>query len=173
MAEKLDLHGIIYERTKSTRTIPAGELQVFRAAEVKFAARPFETRQQPTVVGEWKPEEREIPAGSLFVPVKQPRAELAMHLLEPLAPDSFVAWGFFNAVFEQKEGMDAYVAEEAAREMMQRDPKLRAEFEAKLAADSAFAASPGQRLNFFYERHPSHDERRNLVPIFRLSVPPR
>ena len=46
-----------------------------------------------------------------------------MHLLEPLAPDSLVAWGFFNAVFEQKEGMDAYVAEEAAREMMQRDPQ--------------------------------------------------
>ncbi len=171
VAEKLDLHGITYRPAQFTRN--PGRLEVFRASEVIFGAQPVESRPPPTVTGEWKPEEREIPAGSIFVPVKQARAELAMHLLEPRAPDSLVAWGFLNAVFEQKEGMDAYVAEEAAREMLQHDPRLRAEFEAKLAADPAFAASPGQRLNFFYERHPSHDERLSLVPIFRVPAPPR
>jgi hypothetical protein len=34
---------------------------------------------------------------------------------EPRAPDSFAAWGFFNAHFDQKEYMENYVAEEVMR----------------------------------------------------------
>jgi hypothetical protein len=93
-----------------------------------------------------------------------------MQLLEPTAPDSFVSWGFFNGIFERKEYMEAYVAEEAAREMLARDLKLKEEFEARLKSDPAFAASPGQRLYFFASRHPSHDERLNLYPIYRTST---
>ena len=48
------------------------------------------------------------------------RARLVMHLLEPQAPDSFAAWGFFNACFEQKEYMEPYVAEQIAREHARR-----------------------------------------------------
>ena len=83
-----------------------------------------------------------------------------------------MSWGFFNANFEQKEYMEAYVAEEVAREMLAQDPKLKAEFEARLKADAAFAASPSQRLDFFAQRHPSHDDRFNLYPMVRTSVAP-
>ena len=41
-----------------------------------------------------------VASGSLFVPIAQPHARLAMHLLEPLAPDSFVTWGFFDVAFD-------------------------------------------------------------------------
>ncbi len=106
-----------------------------------------------------------MPAGSLFVPIAQPRAPLVLHLLEPLAPDSLVAWGFFNASFERKEYMEAYVAEEEARSMLAADPALRIEFDARLR-DPAFAKDAKARLDFFYKRHPSWDERVNLVPVF-------
>lgn len=173
VAEKLDLHGILYVRLASAHQPAEVELQTFRATKVTLAKESFEGRNAATVVGEWQNEAREIRAGSLFVPIRQPAARLAMQLLEPTAPDSFVSWGFFNGAFEQKEYMEAYVAEEVAREMLAKNPKLKEEFEARLKADAAFAASPGQRLQFFASRHPSHDERLNLYPIYRAQLVPK
>src|SRR3546814_5673585 len=111
-------------------------------------------------------------AGSLFVPIAQPRARLVMALLEPQAPDSLLGWGEFNNAFEQKEYMEAYVAEEVAREMLAKDPSLKAAFEQRLKDDPAFAADPRGRLDFFYRRHSSYDSRYNLYPVLRTDTVP-
>ncbi len=166
VAEKLALHGVAFTRLDAPR--PAAEVEVYRATSVTFAAAPFEGRTRATVSGAWSPERRDLPAGSLLVPIAQPRARLAVQLLEPEAPDSLCAWGYFNAVFERKEYMEDYVAEQVARDMLARDPALKAEFERRLAADPAFARDPAARLDFFYRRHPSFDERLNLIPVFRV-----
>jgi hypothetical protein len=94
-----------------------------------------------------------------------------MGLLEPRAPDSFAAWGFFNACFEQKEQMERYVAEQIARAMLAASPELRKEFERALAVDPVFAANASARLEFFLRRHASWDLRFNLYPIYRLPKP--
>ena len=65
-----------------------------------------------------------------------------MNLLEPEAPDSLARWGFFNAIFEEKEYGEHYVLEALAREMMANDPALKQEFEELIATDAEFAASP-------------------------------
>jgi hypothetical protein len=106
------------------------------------------------------------------VPIVQARARLVMALLEPRAPDSLLAWGRFNNAFEQKEYMEPYVAEEVAREMLARDPALKAAFEQRLKDDPAFAASPSARLDFFHRRHPSYDTRYNLYPVLRTDTAP-
>lgn len=108
------------------------------------------------------------PAGSAVVPLDQRAAKVAIHLLEPQGPDSFVAWGFFDAIFEQKEFGEDYVVEKLAREMLAKDPRLAAEFEAKLAADPKFARSPEARLAFFYDRSPWRDPKMGLYPVGRL-----
>jgi len=82
-----------------------------------------------------------------------------------------VAWGFFNSAFQRQEYMESYVAEDEARKMLAASPALRAEFETRLK-EPAFAASPDARLRFFYERHPSWDERVNLVPVLRVATSP-
>ena len=92
----------------------AVRVEAFRAAQVQFAAAPFEGRMRVTLTGSWARETHGIAAGALFVPIGQPTARLLMHLLEPQAPDSFAAWGFFNACFEQKEYLEPYVAEQIA-----------------------------------------------------------
>ena len=120
------------------------------------------------VEGEWQSESRDIPAGSLFVPIAQARSRLAMALLEPLDPDSFLSWGFFNGYFEQKEYMEAYVNEDVARQMLDKDPALKDEFTKRLASDPGFARDPEARLEFFYRRHASWDERFALYPVFRV-----
>ena len=102
------------------------------------------------------------------MPIAQARARLVMHLLEPQAPDSFAAWGFFNACFEQKEYLEPYVVEQIARTVLAQHPQLQDEFSRKLKEDPAFAASPAARLEFFLRRHPSWDSHVNLYPIFRV-----
>ena len=168
VARKLDLHGIRYQALTRASRVPA---LAFRAEQVTFAAVPVEGRLPVKLVGRWQKETRPVAAGSLFVPIAQPRARLAMHLLEPAAADSLAAWGFFQTAFEQKEGMEAYVAEAEARKMLARDPKLRAEFE-RLLRDPAFAKDPVRRLEFFRRRHPSWNEGFNLYPVLSLDERP-
>jgi len=126
-----------------------------------------------TLEGEWKPETLDLAAGMLFVPIAQPKARLVMALLEPQAPGSLVAWGWFNTAFEKKEYMEAYVAEDVARAMLAADPALAADFRKKVAEDAEFAKSPAARLEFFHRRHSSWDERLNLYPVVRTASPPK
>ena len=109
------------------------------------------------------------PAGSMVIPLDQRAAKVAVHWLEPDAPDSAMQWGFFDAIFEQKEYGEPYVLEPLAREMLAKDPALKVEFEKKLAEDKDFAGSPDARLNFFYDRSPYHDARIGLYPVGRLT----
>ena len=118
-------------------------------------------------------EKRTYPAGTVVVPLAQAASRAALHLLEPDAPDSFVAWGFFHPIFEQKEAGEDYVLEKLAREMLAKDESLRKEFERRLASDQKFAASPRERLRFFYERSPYWDREMNVYPVGRLTAPLR
>jgi hypothetical protein len=167
MGERLSIHGIHFERLD--RAARAANVEAFRATRAQFATRPFEGHFTAKLTGEWKAEKRDVPAGSLMVPIAQPKARLIMALLEPEASDSYAAWGFFNIAFEQKEYMEPYVAEDVAREMLARNPALATEFKQKLAADPGFARSPQARLDFFYERHPAYDEQLNLYPVLRIA----
>ena len=166
IAPRLEAHGIQFSRLRHTpRTIDA---QVFRAVAVKFSAAPFEGRMRAQLTGAWHKEMYEPQEGALWVPIAQPLARLAVALFEPHAPDSFVSWGLFNACFEQKEHMEPYVAEQIAREMLEKDPRLAAEFSSKCEQDAGFAASPVARLEFFLRRHTSWDGRYNLYPVLRI-----
>lgn len=170
MSEKLSLHGIRFERITKARD--GAPLETFRASKVAYSKVPFEGHTTMTFEGSWQPETRAIPVGSLFVPIAQPNARVLVALLEPQAPDSFAAWGFFNTAFEAKEYMEPYVAEQVAREILAKDAKVARDFNRKLAADPEFAASPQARLDFFYRLSPSWDERLNLYPVYRVAAQP-
>jgi hypothetical protein len=170
VGEKLSLHGIAFEHILKARTDV--QLETFRASKVAYSKAPFEGHTTMTFEGRWQPETRTIAAGSLFVPIAQPAARVLVALLEPQAPDSLGAWGFFNTAFEAKEYMEPYVAEQVARELLAKDPKVAAAFNQKLAADPEFAANPQARLDFFYRLSPSWDERLNLYPVYRLAAQP-
>ena len=167
---KLASHGVRFERLAVPLT--AAAVQAFRADTVTQAATTLEGRNLTGVSGRWQADVRSLGAGALFVPVQQPAVRLLMGLLEPQAPDSLVAWGFFANSFERKEYMEAYVAEEVAREMLAADPGLQREFEQRLASDAAFASSPAARLEFFARRHASWDEELNMYPVLRVDERP-
>jgi murein tripeptide amidase MpaA len=162
----LAAHGLKLQRLAAPATL---EVETYRFSDLKWAATPFEGRVIMTFKTRVVREQRTFPARSVVVPVAQPGAHVALHLLEPDGPDSFVAWGFFNAIFEQKEYGEDYVLEKLAREMMAKDENLRREFEQRILSDPKFAASANQRLQFFYERSPYWDAELNLYPVGRIT----
>ena len=140
-----------------------GDFSTDRFEEVRFPSRPFEGRFMPTFNAVPTMERRTLPVGTAVVPVSR----LAMQLLEPNAPDSLVRWGLFNNVFETKEYFEDYAMAPVGDAMLARDPKLKAEFEAWLAAHPD--ARVRQRLAWLYERSPYRDARLNAYPVVRLS----
>ena len=166
--EVLAAHGLQLRRLSAPLTVT---VESYRFSDVRFGGAPFEGHVMATFRSESVREERIFPAGSVVVPMAQAASRVALHLLEPDAPDSLVAWGFFHPIFEQKEYAEDYVMERLAREMMARDENLRREFEQRVASDPQFAGSARARLRFFYERSPYWDRQMNLYPVGRVTAP--
>ncbi len=166
VAEVLRLHGIRLSRLTEDVTVPV-ERTIF--SKPVWRTRPYEGRITLTSPSERRNDTVRFPAGTFVVDLAQASARVAINLLEPDAPDSFVFWGFFNAIFEQKEYYENYVMEGLVPGMLKENARLRREFEQRLAADTAFAASPSARLDFFYERSPWYDRTMNVYPVARCS----
>ena len=182
--KRLELHGVQMKRLAREWT---GEVESYRCQTPEWREPPFEGRHeamwQRHSAESFGPDKTQKPgpppcvlvkmkktyaAGSVVVSMQQRSARVAMQWLEPMAPDSALEWGFFDSIFEQKEYGEGYVLERLARRMLAADPKLKAEFEQKLAADAKFAANPRMRLNWFLERSPWWDQRIGLYPVGRL-----
>ncbi len=159
----LEAHGIELERTTSAWT---GEVERYRCAGMRWSTDPFEGRHPVLSAGNVESamgrfgscslsvESMSFPSGSAVVPLRQKLSKVAIHWLEPEAPDSALRWGFFAPIFEQKETGEPYVLERLATEELARDPALKVEFERRLASDATFGADPRARLDFFYDRSP-------------------
>jgi murein tripeptide amidase MpaA len=161
----LDAHAISFRRTtKASKAI----LESYKFQKVQFPRTPFEGRFMPNFDVANVKEERELPAGTVVVTTEQTRSKLIMHLLEPAAPDSLAHWGFFNAIFEEKEFFEDYAMEPIAQRMLEKYPQIKKDFEEKLK-DPGFANSPRERLQFFWDRSGYADIRLNKYPIVRLS----
>ena len=106
--------------------------------------------------------------GDAVIDMNQRTARVIAHILEPYAPDSYVYWGFFSAIFEQKEYSETYVMEGLAREMMEADPELKAAFEKKKEEDPEFSKNQWGMLNWVYSKSPYWDEKKNLYPVGRI-----
>jgi hypothetical protein len=163
--ERLKMHGLRLERLTAPATV---DVEEYRFSKASWAKTPFEGRHAVSYSVDTLQRRRMFPAGTIVCPLSQRAAKVAIHALEPQAPDAFAAWGFFDAVFEQKEYAEDYVIEAMAPAMLAADSSLARLFREKLSSDSAFAKNPGARLNFFYEHSPYWDDAVNLYPVARL-----
>lgn len=172
----LAAHGV---RMRRLATAWTGEVETYRC-DATWQERPYEGRHPLAGNAEFSStgsglscksvvEKVSFPASSAVVSMDQRTAKVIMHWLEPMAPDSALNWGLFDAIFEQKEYGEGYVMEKVAREMLAKEPTLKKEFEDKLATDPKFAADPFARLNFFYQRSPYWDARLGLYPVGRVN----
>jgi hypothetical protein len=173
----LAAHQVVMKRTTAAWT---GAVETYHCTGMEWNRAPFEGRH-PMFPGEGAHEPGKFgrcdlvtdtvtyPAGSVVVELNQRLSKVALQWLEPAGPDSAMAWGFFDSIFEQKEYGEAYVVEKLAREMMAKDPKLKEEFERKIESDPEFAANPYARLDFFYQHSPWYAANRvGQYPVGRL-----
>lgn len=160
----LAAHGV---RMETLDRDSAAEVETYTFSNVRWAQRPFEGRLRVSFGTQAKSESATLPAGTVLVRMNQRAARVALNILEPGAPDSAVGWGFMNPIFEQKEYAEAYLLEPLARRMLASDAKLRGEFDARMK-DPAFAKDPGARRQFFYERSPYWDAKKDVYPILRV-----
>ncbi len=176
--EVLEAHGVVVRRTRASWT---GVVERYRLEGMAWPPRPFEGRfpilAASTVERAFGTfgrctlhrETVTFPEGSAAVLLDQRLAKVAIHWLEPEAPDSAVRWGFFDPIFEQKEGAEGYVLERLAETELAKDPRLAAEFRHRLEADPEFAARPEARLGFFFDRSPwGRANRVGEYPVGRL-----
>ena len=163
--DRLAWHGV---RTRRLREPAEVEISTVRFHDEKWSERPYEGHHPMTFTCEPLVETRLFAAGSVLVPMDQPLARVAAHLLEPDGPDSMVQWGFFDPIFERVEYVESYVIEAMIPRLLEEHPGWADELEAAKAADPEFAADPRAIRNWFYERTPYHDQRVGIYPVGRV-----
>jgi hypothetical protein len=90
---KLLQHGICVEKLAEPVTL---EVETFQISEIKASERLYQGHYMNSVSGEYAVEKKEFPAGTLFVGMAQPLANLATSLLEAESDDGLLVWNFFD-----------------------------------------------------------------------------
>lgn len=167
LIDTLKAHGVRLIRLDESISTTA---QAYRLSHAEWASRPFEGHLMLEDF-EQSVEQRSVtlPAGSVLVPLDQRAANVAVHVLEPAAPDALLRWGALNAIFEAKEYGEPRVLEQLARDMLAKNPGLQAEFENARKTNPEMAENPYARLMFFYRRSPWYQVQGiGAYPVLRL-----
>ncbi len=167
--KRISLHGINYTAIRNAKEI---EVTSFKFKNVTFgggspfdASGPREGRFTTAFELDTIKVKRIYPAGSVIIDMNQRSAKVIANLLEPKAPSSFVFWGFFNSIFEQKEYSETYVMEKLAREMLAKDKELQKEFDSIKKENPDFANNQWEICNWFYSKSLWWDYKKDVYPV--------
>ncbi|KAF5053367.1 Zinc carboxypeptidase [anaerobic digester metagenome] len=164
--ERVKLHGISVIRINDNSNI---KVAASKLNNVKFPGASYEGRFRPEYNIMEFDTTVNIPEGSSLVLVKQPKIKVLVWLLDAASEDSFLKWGFFNAIFEQKEYGEMYVLEPMAEKMFAENPALKAEFEALKKNDPAFASNQWLQMNWVYNHTVYRDRHYCVYPVLKIT----
>ncbi len=105
--------------------------------------------------------------GDYIIKVNQLSNRYIVETLEPRGVDSYFAWGFFDAILQQKEWFSDYVFEESVKQMLKNDAELEREFE-QMKEDPDFSENHFMQLYWLYQRSPNFENTKNRYPITRI-----
>lgn len=106
--------------------------------------------------------------GDYVIPTRQYAFRYLMETLEPNAPDSFFNWNFFDTILQKKEHFSPYVFEDTAKQMIDENPELKADFESKKTKDETFKTNWYAQLVWLYERSIHYEKAYLQYPVYRL-----
>ncbi len=94
-------HGIEVQRLLEPATLT---VESFKVSEVKAADRSYQGHYLNKLSGTVSREEKEFPAGTLFIRTAQPLGNLVVYLLEPQSDDGLFVWNFFDRYLSRQWG---------------------------------------------------------------------
>lgn len=106
--------------------------------------------------------------GDYMISTQQAGVKYLLETLEPEAVDSYFNWNFFDPILQQKEYFSAYVFEDLAKEILDKNPELKAEFEIKKQTDSKFSENGYSQLDWIYKHSPYYEKAHLQYPIYRI-----
>ena len=106
--------------------------------------------------------------GDYIVYVDQPENRFIVETLEPQGVDSYFAWGFFDAILQEKEYFSSYVFEDMAEKLLKEDESLQRDFEEKKKTDKTFAEDSEAQLYFIYQHSPYFEPSYKRYPVGRV-----
>lgn len=93
IVDKLREHGVTVLQLAADARL---EVEAFSVTKLKGAGSSDQGHYASTVEGSYATREMTFPAGTWFVSMAQPLANVAAHLLEPESPDGLVTWNFLD-----------------------------------------------------------------------------
>lgn len=106
--------------------------------------------------------------GDYVITANQPAKRYLAEVLEPTAPDAFFAWGFFDAILQQKEGYSDYVFEDEAAKILENDVVLQKKLRKQQGEDRKFADDGEAQLDFIYKNSQYYEPVHMRYPVYRL-----
>ena len=91
--DNLRAHGVLMTPLKTAQTL---QIEQFTIETSSLSDQAFEGHNERTLTGKWDAAERELPAGTLRIDMKQPLARLAFYLIEPRSDDGLVDWNLLD-----------------------------------------------------------------------------
>lgn len=164
--ERIEAHGIDFNVIREDTEY---EVQSYRFSSPRWGRTPYENHMKLQRFDmEEITEKRIYPAGSILIHTNQKAARVIAHILEPKAADSYMSWGFFNSIFEQKEYSETYVMEPMAEQMIKDYPELKAAFDRMVEENPDWLKNQWGVMNWFYHQTPWADPKYMVYPVGKL-----
>ena len=163
--ERLRINGVQLQEMQQDSVV---QVTAYRIEHYETTPRPYEGHYlHSNVKVSHSQQHVKLLKGDYIIPVNQPAARYIIETLEPTAPDAFFAWGFFDAVLQQKEYFSDYVFEDEAAKLLQTDKTLYKKLNDK-KQDPTFANDGQAQLDFVYRNSPYYEPVHMRYPVFRI-----
>ncbi|NKI33378.1 M14 family metallopeptidase [Croceivirga thetidis] len=164
--ERLKENKIEYEELESDTIL---SVESYTIESYKTYSNPYEghyPHYQTKVTSNLK--EVKFSAGDYLVKTNQQGLRYLLETLEPIAPDSFFNWNFFDTILQQKEGFSPYVFEDLALEILMQDEELKIEFLQKKEVEPDFASNWFTQLQWIRNNSKYKENAYKAYPVFRI-----
>ncbi|HWW43407.1 M14 family metallopeptidase [Pedobacter sp.] len=164
--ELLKLNNVVIKELREDAILP---VESYYIADFKTVSHPFEGHYlHSNVQLDTRQQQLAFYKGDCIVYVNQPQNRYIVETLEPQATDSFFNWNFFDSVLGQKEHYSAYVFEDTAAELLEKDPELKAKLDKEKLKYPDPAAKGDALLEFVYKNSDYYEKTHLRYPIARL-----
>lgn len=167
--ERLQLNGVQMRQLKEDLTL---EVEMYSIKDYKSLSNAYESHhlnQDVEVIKTTK--HKNFRKGDWYIPMNQKANRFLVETLEPESMDGYLAWNFFDGIFQRKEGFSPYVFEDIAADYLDAHPEVKQKLEEKKKSDPEFATNAYAQLYFVYENSPWIEPEFMHYPVYRLMFP--